>query len=127
MVYRSALTWMYWNSRDNPSIRTLSHIDELSHPPNTMNTMKHHPTPSEELREAYRRARTAVSDLSRATGGGLSRSDLELLAVSVKRIEAVLSSVKCDLARQVTKTQGKAGAGRVLRDRLGMTGRQAAK
>ena len=42
-----------------------------------MNTMKHHPTPSEELREACRRARTAVSDLSRATGGGLSRSDLE--------------------------------------------------
>lgn len=79
------------------------------------------------LHAACGRAEAAAADLARRAGQRLSEPELDLLAGTVRRVDAMLASVKCEVSQQVRETQGKAAAGRVLRDRMGMTGREAAK
>lgn len=82
---------------------------------------------ADTLHAACGRAEAAAADLARRAGQRLSEPELDLLAGTVRRVDAMLASVKCAVSQQVRETQGKAAAGRVLRDRMGMTGREAAK
>ena len=63
--------------------------------------------------------------VARAGGGGPVPGELGELAETVKRMEAQVSSLKCDLAGQLSRADGGAGADHVLRDQLGMTNHQA--
>ena len=67
----------------------------------------------------------AVADLRRLVGAGASREELGQVAETLRRMESQMSSLKCDLAGQLSRTDGGAGAGEVLRDRLGVTDHQA--
>ena len=67
----------------------------------------------------------AVADLRRLVGDGAPRDQLGRVAETLRRIEAQVSSLKCDLAGQLSRTDGGAGAGEVLRDQLGVTNREA--
>ena len=95
-----------------------------------MNDMKRAPGPeawSETLYAACGRIESSAAALARSADRRLSEPELDLLAGTVKRVDAMLASVKCGVSRQVRETRGKAAAGRVLRDRMGMTGSEAAK
>ena len=94
-----------------------------------VNTMKQHNPITDKLRRACRRAEaatsSAVAELRGQVGAGLSRGELGELAETVKRMEAQVSSLKCDLAGHLSRADGGAGADHVLRDQLGMTNHQA--
>lgn len=111
----------------------LKAVPNLSHPLGTLNIMQRASAPeapaawAETLHAVCGRAEAAAADLARRAGQRLSEPELDLLAGTVRRVDAMLASVKCGVSRQVREAQGKAAAGRVLRDRMGMTGREAAK
>ncbi len=90
-----------------------------------VNTMKQHNPITDKLRRVCQRAEAATADavaeLRGQVGAGLSRAALGELAETVKRMEAQVSSLKCDLAGQLSRADGGAGADHVLRDQLGMT------
>ena len=102
----------------------------MSHPPPKVNTMQHNPhTPAATLEQTCGRFETAiaaaVAGLRRQVGSDLSRSQLGQVAEAVRRAEAQVASLKCDLAGRLSRTDGGAGAGEVLRDQLGVTNHQA--
>ena len=111
----------------------LKAVPNLSHPLGTLNIMQRASAPeapaawAETLHAVCGRAEAAAADLARRAGQRLSEPELDLLAGTVRRVDAMLASVKCGVSRQVREAQDKAAAGRVLRDRMGMTGREAAK
>lgn len=82
---------------------------------------------SETLYAACGRVESSAAALARSADRRLSEPELDLLAGTIKRVDAMLASVKCEVSRQVREARGKAAAGRVLRDRMGMTGGEAAK
>ena len=94
-----------------------------------VNAMKQHNPITDKLRRACQRAEaataSAVAELRGQVGAGLSRGELGELAETGKRLEAQVSSLKCDLAGQLSRADGGAGADHVLRDQLGMTNHQA--
>ena len=67
----------------------------------------------------------AVADLRQLVGDGAPRDQLGRAAETLRRMEAQMSSLKCDLAGRLQRTDGGAAAGEVLRDHLGMTGHGA--
>ena len=67
----------------------------------------------------------AVAGLRRMVGDGASRERLGRVAETLRRMEAQVSSLKCDLAGRLQRTDVGAGAGEVLRDQLGVTNREA--
>ena len=102
----------------------------MSHPPDKVNTMKHHnQTSAETLRQACGRFESSVAagvdDLLERVGAGLSRSGMGEVAETLRRVEAKVSSLKCALAGRLSHTDGGAGADEVLRDQLGVTNREA--
>ena len=92
--------------------------------------MKHNlHDPAETLEQTCGRFETAiaaaVAGLRRQMGSDLSRSQLGQVAETVRRAEAQVASLKCDLAGRLSRTDGGAGAGDVLRDQLGVANHQA--
>ena len=67
----------------------------------------------------------AVAGLRQLVGDGASRDLLGRVAETLRRMEAQVSSLKCDLAGWLQRTDGGAGAGEALRDQLGMTNQGA--
>ena len=61
----------------------------------------------------------AVAGLRQLVGNGASREQLGRAAETLRRLEAQISSLKCDLAGRLQRTDGGAGAGEALRDQLG--------
>ncbi len=102
----------------------------MSHPPGKVNTMQHNrQTPPANPEQTCARSVTAtavaVADLRQLLGAGSSRTRLGQVAEAVKQMEALVSSLKCDLAGQLNRTDGGSGTGEVLRDQLGVTNHQA--
>ena len=102
----------------------------MSHPPGKVNTMQHnHQTPPVAPEQTCARSVTAtavaVADLRRFLEAGASRTRLGQVAEAVKQMDALVSSLKCDLAGHLSRTDGGAGTGEVLRDQLGVTNHQA--
>ena len=100
----------------------------MSHPLPKVNTMQHNPSaPAATLEETCGRFETAiaaaVAELRRQVGPDLSRSELGQVAEAVRRAEAQVSSLKCDLAGRLSRADG--DAGEVLRDQLGVTNHEA--
>ena len=85
--------------------------------------------PAETPQEICARVKSAtaagLADLRRLVGPDLSRAELGEVAETVKHIQSQVSSLQCDLAGQLSRTDGGAGAGEVLRDQLGVTNQQA--
>ncbi len=75
--------------------------------------MQHNPrTPVEALRQICGRAKSAgVADLRGQLGSGLSWSEPGEAAETVKRMEALASSLKCDLAARLSRTDEGAATG----------------
>ena len=90
---------------------------------------QHNRIPAETLQETCGRVKevtaAGLADLRRRLGEGLSRAELGQVAETVKQMQAQVSSLQCDLAGRLSRTDGGAGAGEVLRDQLGVTGREA--
>ena len=84
---------------------------------------------TETLQETCGRVKSVtaagIADLRRRLGEGLSRAELGQVAETVKQMQAQVSSLQCDLAGRLSRTDGGAGAGEVLRDQLGVTNREA--
>ena len=105
--------------------------EELSHPLSMVDVMRQHngipaPTALQEIcgwAEAATAA--AVPACAAWVGDGASREQLGRAAETLRRMEAQMSSLKCDLAGRLQRTDGGAGAGEVLRDQLGMRGHGA--
>ena len=102
----------------------------MSHPPGKVNTMQHnHQTPPVAPEQTCVRSvaatAVAVADLRRFLEAGASRTRLGQVAEAVKQMDALVSSLKCDLAGHLSRTDGGAGTGEVLRDQLGVTNHQA--
>ena len=102
----------------------------LSHLPPKVGAMKQHsPTTGETLEQTCGWAETANADilavLRGRVGEGASRAQLGRVAETLRRMEAQMSALKCDLAGRLHRTDGGAGAGEVLRDQLGVTDREA--
>ena len=98
----------------------------MSHPFSKVDAMKqHNRVPAATSHETRGRVEAAtiaaVSNPCRLVGDGASRDQLGQVAEILRRIEAQMSSLKCDLAGRLQRTDGGAGAGEVLRDQLGMT------
>ena len=98
---------------------------EMSHPFSMVDIMSQHhripDAPQEICGWAEAAAAAAVAGLRRLVGDGASRDQLGRVAETLRRIEAQVSSLKCDLAGRLQRTDGGAAAGEVLRDHLGMT------
>ena len=101
----------------------------MSHPPGTVNTMHYHHAANEALAETCGRAEAAnvaaVSDLPALVEGGLSRAELGRIAETAKRMEAGVSSLKCAIAGELSRTGGGARAEECCGDQLGATNYQA--
>ena len=102
----------------------------MSHPPGKVNTMQHNnQTPPAAPEQVCARSVTAtaaaVADLRRLLETEASRTRLGQVAEALKQMEAQVSSLKCDLAGRLSRTDGGAGTGEVLRDQLGVTNHQA--
>ena len=100
----------------------------MSHPPPKVNAMQHNPSaPAATLEKTCGRFETAiaaaVAELRRQVGPDLSRSQLGQVAETVRRAEAQVASLKCDLAARLSCADG--DAGEVLRDQLGVTNHEA--
>ena len=78
-------------------------------------------TPQEICGWAKSANAAAVAGLRRLVGDGASRDLLGRVAETLRHMEAQASSLKCDLAGWLQRTDGGAGAGEALRDQLGMT------
>ena len=105
-------------------------LGRLSHPPSKVKTMEQsNPTNAESLERTCGWAEAANADilavLRRRVGEGASRAQLGRVAETLRRMEAQMSAMKCDLAGRLQRTDGGAGAGEVLRDQLGVTNREA--
>ena len=87
--------------------------------------MTHNRTSTETLQRTCQRALSAMDDLGRHLRNGRSRAELDQLADTLRRVEAKAASLKCDLAAQVTRSEGEAATRDTLRDQLGMTNHQA--
>ena len=103
---------------------------KMSHPPSKVEAMKqHNQAQPETLQQTCGRVTevtaAGLADLRRRLGENLSRAELGQVAEAVKHIQAQVSSLQCDLAGQLSRTNGEAGAGEVLRDQLGVTNREA--
>ncbi len=66
-----------------------------------------------------------MAALRRLLGTGASRAQLGQVAEATRQIEAQVSSLQCELAGRVSRADGGAGSGEVLRDQLGVTNREA--
>ena len=100
----------------------------MSHPLPKVNAMQHNQsTPAATLEKTCGRFETAitaaVAELRRQVGPDLSRSQLGQVAETVRRAEAQVASLKCDLAARLSRADG--DAGEVLRDQLGVTNHEA--
>ena len=87
--------------------------------------MTHNNTSTETLQRTCQRALAAMDDLGHHLRNGRSRAELDQLADTLRRVEAKAASLKCDLAAQVTRSEGEAATRDTLRDQLGMTNHQA--
>ena len=91
--------------------------------------MQHNHSSSETPERVCARAVAASADimaaLRRLLGAGASRTQLGKVAEAAKQIQAQVSSLQCDLAGQLSRTDNGAGSGEVLRDQLGVTNREA--
>ena len=102
----------------------------MSHPPGKVNAMqRNNHIPSETPEQVCAWAVAASADimtaLRRLLGAGASRAQLGKAAEAAKQIQAQVSSLQCDLAGRLSRTDGGAGSGEVLRDQLGVTNREA--
>ena len=59
---------------------------------------------ADTLHAACGRAEAAAADLARRAGQRLSEPELDLLAGTVRRVDAMLASVKCEVSQQVRET-----------------------
>ena len=55
----------------------------------------------------------------------MSRSEMDRLSETVRRMEARSASLKCGIAQRLARAEGETGANQALRDQLGMTAHQA--
>ena len=81
-------------------------------------------TPQEICARATRVADAGLAELIRLVGSELSRAELREAAETVNQLQAQASSRQCDLAGWPSRTDAGAGAGEVLRDRLGVANRR---
>ena len=86
---------------------------------------QHNHAPTETLERDCQRALASLDTLGQHLGNGPGRAELDRLADTLRRAEAKVASLKCDLAAQVTRTSGEAATRDALRDQLGMTNHQA--
>ena len=86
---------------------------------------QHNHAPTETLERDCQRALASLDTLGGHLGNGPGRAELDRLADTLRRAEAKVASLKCDLAAQVTRTSGEAATRDALRDQLGMTNHQA--
>ena len=85
----------------------------MSHPLSKVNIMQHNlRTPIEVPRQFFGRVKSAaMDDLRGQLGSGLSRSGVGEMAEIVRRMDARVSSLKCDLAGRFGRADGGAGTG----------------
>ena len=109
--------------------RARTSLIKMSHPCSKVTIMKqHNRIPADTLPQACGRFEAAVAagaDDLLGRLGSASRSELGRAAETLRRVEAQVSSLKCALAGQLSRTDGGAGAGEVLRDQLGVTNQEA--
>ena len=87
--------------------------------------MTHNPISKEPLEAVCRRAEAALTELGRRLQNSLSRSEVDRLSETVRRLEARSASLKYGIAQRLARAEGETGANQALRDQLGMTGHQA--
>ena len=86
---------------------------------------QHNHAPTETLERDCQRALASLDALGGRLRNGPGRAELDRLADTLRRAEAKVASLKCDLAAQVTRMSGEAATRDALRDQLGMTNHQA--
>ena len=86
---------------------------------------QHNHAPTETLERDCQRALASLDTLGGRLRNGPGRAELDRLADTLRRAEAKVASLKCDLAAQVTRMSGEAATRDALRDQLGMTNHQA--
>ena len=86
---------------------------------------QHNHAPTDTLERDCHRALASLDTLGGHLGNGPGRAELDRLADTLRRAEAKVASLKCDLAAQVTRMSGEAATRDALRDQLGMTNHQA--
>ncbi len=82
-------------------------------------------TPDQVCARAVTDNADIMTALRRLLGAGASRAQLGKVAEAAKQIQAQVSSLQCDLAGRLSRTDNGAGSGEVLRDQLGVTNREA--
>ena len=97
----------------------------MSHPSPKVNDMQHNNhAPSETPEQVCARAVTDNADimtaLRRLLETGASRTQMGQIAEATKQIKAQVSSLKCDLASWLSRTDNRPDPAKVLRDHLGV-------